>query len=325
MRLWILLMAALTSIGWGKVSDSKLGIHLIGRYTPGARKIVAAGPRVIKVLDLHGEMLKAIRDYKSRHPDGVVVVRIYTRLRYEREADPVEAARDYWLRGLRPALGRLSERDRKLIDYLEGPNECEAYPAWESVETARWFARFWVELARIMSRNGFKPCVGSIPVGNPPGTVGEIEAKLEAFLPALREAEKLRGAWSYHAYSLEYSTDPSKERWTSLRYRIFYEYLRRKHPELADLPMILTEGGIDRRGDPERDGWRARGDEARFERWLIWFDRELRKDDYVLGCALFQIGDPAGWRSFDLEPIADWLAAYLKGVAHALDLGPASR
>ncbi|RKY04375.1 hypothetical protein DRP77_04060 [Candidatus Poribacteria bacterium] len=183
-----------------------MGIHLIGRYTPGARKIVAAGPRVI------------------------------------READPVEAARDYWLRGLRPALGRLSERDRKPIDYLEGPNECEAYPAWESVETARWFARFWVELARIMSRNGFKPCVGSIPVGNPPGTVGEIEAKLEAFLPALREAEKLRGAWSYHAYSLEYSTDPSKERWTSLRYRIFYEYLRRKHPELADLPMILTEG-----------------------------------------------------------------------------------
>ena len=38
--------------GAGHLSGSKLGIHLIGRYTPAARKIVAAGPRVIKVLDL---------------------------------------------------------------------------------------------------------------------------------------------------------------------------------------------------------------------------------------------------------------------------------
>lgn len=305
------------SCGADRLSESKLGIHLIGRYTPAARKIIAAGSRVVKILDLNGDMLEAIKDYKSRHPKGKVVLRIYTQLRYDRNSDPIKSAEDYWIRGLKPHLVKLSEGEKGLIDYLEGPNECEAYPAWDSTETARWFAAFWVHLARTIDRNGFKPCAGSIPVGNPPGTIREIEAKIEAFLPALEEVKRLGGAWSYHSYSLDYSTDPKVERWTSLRYRIFYDYLRRRHPHLADLPLILTEGGIDRRGDPDKDGWQARGDRAKFERWLTWFDSELRKDTYVVGCTLFQIGCPWGWGSFDLLPIADWLSAYLSRTSPA--------
>ncbi|HID56236.1 TPA: hypothetical protein EYP37_06885, partial [Candidatus Poribacteria bacterium] len=249
--MWVVLRAVVTSSGADHLSGSKLGIHLIGRYTPAARKVIAAGPRVIKVFDLDGDMIEAMRDYKSRYPRGKVVLRIYNQLRYDRDSDPVKSAEDYWLRGLKPHIDRLSEEERKLIDYLEGPNECEAYPAWDSTETARWFAAFWAHLARIISRNGFKPCAGSIPVGNPPGTIREMEAKIEAFLPALEEVKRLGGAWSYHSYSLDYTTDLKVERWTSLRYRIFYDYLRRRHPHLADLPLILTEGGIDRRGDPD--------------------------------------------------------------------------
>jgi len=70
----------------------------------------------------------------------------------------------------------------------------------------------------------------------------------------------------------------------------------------------LTEGGIDRAGNPNQDGWRARGSAAKFQRWLLWYDTELQKDPYVLGVTLFQIGDPTGWWSFDIEPIAQWLA-----------------
>ncbi len=48
----LILWAEATSYGADHLSESKLGIHLIGRYTSASRKIVAAGPRVIKVLDL---------------------------------------------------------------------------------------------------------------------------------------------------------------------------------------------------------------------------------------------------------------------------------
>lgn len=60
------------------LSQSKLGIHLIGHYTEGAKKIIAAGPRVIKILDpqANNQMVEAMRDYKRRYPKGIVVMRV---------------------------------------------------------------------------------------------------------------------------------------------------------------------------------------------------------------------------------------------------------
>lgn len=298
------------------LSESKLGIHLIGRYTDGARRIVAAGPRLIKVLDpqASGEMVEAMRDYKRRYPNGVVIVRIWertTQVRYGLSDDPIKSADDFWRKVLEPAINALSPSDRMLIDFLEGPNEGENTPTWESVEAARWFGHFWERLAMLIAKAGFRPCVGSIAVGNPPGSIEEIQAKLDAFAIGLRAAARYGGAWSYHAYSIEYTTDLKIERWYSLRYRIFYEILRQYHPEISDLPLILTEGGIDRSGNAKTDGWRARGDAEKFQEWLKWFDLELRKDKEVIGVTLFQIGDQAGWWSFDLEPVSNWLANYL--------------
>lgn len=312
-----LLFALVTAISLATpLSNSRLGIHLIGKYTQGAKEIISAGPRVIKVLDpqVIGDMREAIKDYKVKYPKGIVVMRVWERtpeVHYSLQDDPVKSADDFWKRVLEPAVNTLSREERKLIDYLEGPNEGETTPTWDSVETARWFALFWERLAGHIAKAGFRPCVGSIAVGNPPGTIEEIYAKLEAFLPALRTAKRYKGAWSYHAYSIEYTTDYEVEKWYSLRYRLFYDFLKKKHPDLADLPMILTEGGIDKFGNPQTDGWRARGDEKKYQDWLRWFDKELKKDKYVLGVTLFQIGNPEGWWSFDLEPIASWLAKYL--------------
>ncbi|MCD6350643.1 MAG: hypothetical protein J7M26_00880, partial [Armatimonadetes bacterium] len=161
-----LLLAGLPMAGPTHLSPSKISLHLIGHYTPGARKVVAAGPRVLKVLDLGPDMLAALRAYKGRWPQGKTVLRIYTTRHYERGADPAAAARDFWQTVLKPALDRLSPADRKLLDYLEGPNEGEAYPVWESPETAAWFARFWQTLAPLIAAAGPRPCAGSIPVGN---------------------------------------------------------------------------------------------------------------------------------------------------------------
>lgn len=298
------------------LSKSKLGIHLIGKYTENARRIINSGVRIIKVLDPHinEDMRKAIREYKKSFPEGLVVVRIWDKtpfIRFTLKDNPEKSADLFWTEILKPALDKLSE-ERRMIDYVEGPNEGENTPTWETLETAKWFGKFWEKLAINIYSGGFLPCAGSIAVGNPTGTIEEIRLKIEAFIPALRVIKKLNGAWSYHSYSLEYSTDENIEKWYSLRYRIFYEFLKEKYPELSDLPMILTEGGIDRGGNPKTDGYLARGDMEKFIRYLQWFDNEIRRDNYIIGVTLFQIGDSENWTSFNLEPIALYLSDYLK-------------
>jgi hypothetical protein len=290
---------------------SKIGIHLLVKYTDGAKKIIQANCPIIKILDCHPDMMAALRDYKTAHPKGIVVLRIYTNNRYDITADPAASAKDYWDTRLWPQLSQLTEQQKKWIDYLEGPNEYDTCPAWGTVADVEWFCKFWLALAPIMYEHGFKPCLASISVGNPSGPPEEVEAKIKAFIPALRLAKKLGGSWSYHPYTIKYTKDPSVEIHYSLRYRRFYDILAKHAPDLKDLPIVFTEGGVDSDGTHgNKPGWK-RDTPEKFKDWLAWFDSEIKKDSYVKGCTLFQIGHPEGWDSFDLEPLADWLAGYL--------------
>lgn len=291
---------------------SKIGIHLLVKYTPGAKKIIESNCPIIKLVDVSSDMMSALKDYRALHPKGIVILRIYTANKYPFSTDPKVAAKDYWDKQLWPSLSRLTDQQKKWIDYLEGTNEGDTCPTWGTVEDAKWYNDFWVELSTFMHDHGFKPCIGSIAVGNPPGNPSEVEAKIRAFVPALTAAKKFGGAWCYHSYSLKHSTDPELELWYSLRYRQYYKMFAKFAPELSGLPLLLTEGGIDSDGThPQCPGWK-RDTAEKYEAWLTWFDSEIKKDSYVKGITLFEIGHPDGWNSFDLEPISDWLANYLK-------------
>lgn len=78
-----------------RLSQSKIGVHLIAHYTPGAKKIVAAGPAILKILDLNDEMRAALRDYKGAYPRGKTVLRVYTPTRYAITREPAACARDF--------------------------------------------------------------------------------------------------------------------------------------------------------------------------------------------------------------------------------------
>jgi hypothetical protein len=292
-------------------STSKLSAHLINSYTTGAASVVTGHPRVLKILDLGSGMLQAARAYKAGTPNGRILLRIYTPKSYPITADPAASAADFWATVLQPPLNGLAASDRALIDYLEGPNEGDSTPAWQSLQAVQWFTGFWTNLAPLIAGAGFRPCIGSIPVGNPPGSPAEIQDAIATFVPALRQTKSLGGAWSYHAYTLNYTTDASVEYYYSLRYRQFYNQFAAQYPDLADMPLILSEGGVDQSGTPSTSGWQARGSAADYQRWLNWFDHQLAQDSYVLGCTLFEIGNPGGWSSFDLEPIGAWLGNYL--------------
>jgi hypothetical protein len=293
-----------------EVSRSKLGPHLLGGKYEEARPIVLAGPPVIKVLHPHASHLQAIREYKARYPKGTVVMRIWTPRKWTVEQDPATSADEYWSEVIAPPLRALLPSDRKLIDYVEGPNESGEVPTWESRRHAAWFGRFWSRMVARMVGEGFRPCVGSIAVGNPPGSPDEIRDWLRPLVPALEAAHRAGGTWSYHSYTIAYTENPAEETWYALRYRLIRQALVQLSPSLAGMKAILTEGGVDLDGNGQTSGWQARGSAERFQRWLAWFDGEMQKDDYVLGCTLFQIGDPL-WSSFDLAPIAPWLSRWI--------------
>lgn len=296
-----------------KPFTSKIGIHLLVNYTPGAKKVIEANCPVIKILDVHPDMMRALRDYKTHNPGGIVVLRIYTPTGSSMDQDPAERAKWFWNSVLWPQLSKLSPAQKKMIDYVEGPNEGET-PIWGSVKDMEWGVKFYQTLCPIMKEHGFKPCIANFPVGNPPGNADEVIAKIRAFTPAIRAAKEAGGCWSYHSYSCHFTTDIKEELFYSLRYRGYHETLKKYAPDVADVPMILTEGGIDSDGvnNTAIPGWKREGAE-KFKNWLVWFDSEIKKDPYVKGITLFQIGDPRGWDSFDLEPVTDWMADYLDG------------
>jgi hypothetical protein len=305
------------------LSASKISAHLINAYTSGSSNIIAGHPRTLKVLGLDSgfpsSQAQAMRDYKTQTPGGKVVVRIYSPKNYSLADDATASASDFWTTVLQQRLNTLSASDRALIDYLEGPNEGETptlgYPNSAPLQASQWFNQFWTNLTPLIVAAGYKPCIGSIAVGNPGGTTVEMQSYLDAFVPALRQAKAAGGAWSYHAYTINYTTDVGTEYYYSLRYRQFYEYFASAYPDLSTMTMILTEGGVDMSGDRSTSGWQARGSAANYQRWLNWFDQQLQQDSYLLGCTLFENGDPAGWSSFDLEPIAGWMKGYLLGPA----------
>ncbi len=290
----------------GKKQPSKLGIFILTSYSQGAKKIVAAGPKVIKVMDPHSspDMNNAVKDYKQSRPDGIVVVRVYGREpAFTLKQDPIQSAEEYFETRLMQPLNILKNA-KSLYDYIEAPNEVENTPGWETVEEVTWLGKFWARLTELNAGAGFKTCIGSIPVGNPGGDAAQMKAKLQAFAPALDAALKSGGTICYHGYSVEYSTDVAIENWFSLRHRILQQAMREINPEYTRIPFIISEGGIDKTGNPETDGWKARGTEQQFVDWLQWYDEELQKDPQVIGVTLFQVGD-THWSSFDVEAVAD--------------------
>jgi len=294
----------------------KIGIYLMSDYSSGAKQIINAKPQIIKVMDpQYNNLLNAVKDYKKISPKGIVVLRFYetTRnLKYSINENPTVSAQDFHQKAIASGLALLRE-NKKLFDYIETPNELDSTPGWENGENITWLEKFWSEIINLNSQAGIKTCVASIPVGNPPGSYFEIKEKIQTFLPALIKTQQNNGAICYHAYSLEYTQDVSKETYSSLRYRLIHQAIKEIDPNLSNLPFILSETGIDQNGNPQESGWQARGTVQQYLDWIGWFDREISQDTYVLGATLYQIGDNY-WSSFNLEPIAGWLAGRISNL-----------
>ena len=301
---------------------TKLGPHVL-RDAPDLADYIKAKPAVVKLVGDLG-LVKTV-------PTGVLVVGRKHQGNYDAQLQmgvgktPREAAEQF-----------VQDQSHTYqanpdIKYWEGHNE----PVWSSTEEMGWYAQFEVERIRLMADRGLKCVIGNFASGAPPLDLWP------AFFPALQAAQEHQALLGLHEYScpwmwwmtgahqLDPTEDQGDEGWTTLRYRKVY----RQHliPNgLGNIPLVITECGIDPLVNPKPPGaggggtwrhlghyWATRDNEPSKEdfyyRQLVWYDKELQKDDFVVGATLFTWGNfGPPWRDFDVADtaVAKKLIAY---------------
>ncbi len=182
------------------------------------------------------------------------------------------------------------------------------------------YATFEAERTRLLAQEGIRSCVGNFATGTP-----EL-ALWPDFLSAVQAVKEHNGFLGLHEYSapymwfgsgphqLEEGVNEGDEGWLTLRYRkVYRQFLQ---PAGLEVPLLITETGIDgqvqNRPGPSGLGWqdfqkfwKDQGDVRTtaagfYIEQLAWYDRELRKDDYVKGASIYALGASRGWGSFDL-------------------------
>ena len=296
-----------------KPSRSKLGIHVQWNNSPEIMEFVRRmKPAVVKGIGDLGFM----NELKKESPSTVTVARLAGSL--QMEGDPAQAARRYVAEHLE------DYQHNPAVDYWEGVNEPDVG------DTMAWFAAFEAERVRVMAEHGLRTAVGGFSAGVP-----EWE-EFGAFLPAIRAAKRYGGIFAVHEYdapTLDRSAGaglPGHPNYAdrgalALRYRWWYEDFLK--PQNLVVPLVISEAGVDGlvrdRPGPEGKGWRnftgyweeqgLGGDDAQvYLRQLAWYDAELQKDNYVIGCALFTAGAMnEDWRSYDITDILRHIATYI--------------
>lgn len=306
----------------GGISNSKLSVFVFNSYGDAdLKKIADACPKVIKVLDPQGNAaaIQLVKDYKAKCSGGKVLMRVVTRGReYLTTEDPRASARDYFNSRLAGALNSLGG-DLALFDYIEDPNEAEEVTDWSGGPEATWLGGFYDELAGLVeSRASNLGICPSVSVGDW-GTGGEsapgrmenaIMFKMQVSEGAWTRIKQTGGALCYHGYSYNLSKDAEAEKWLTFRYRIAYRYFENYRQDLVGLPVILSEAGAETYGG-NNGGWASKVSASQYQDWLSWFDSEIKKDAYVLGATLYSYGSGSRGSSYDVKPIAAWLAQHI--------------
>lgn len=312
---------------------SKLGIHIdISTHDGQVEKLIAAKPSVIKVIASRG-LLNSLHDAL---PDTTFIARIASTelagddfLRFLGNDSPQAAARR-WYDILLPVLKEAP------FAYWEAFNEMAS---WEAMYD---YGLFEQERQNILADNGYKAAIGSFATGTP--EIVPPNDRWPQFYPALAAAHRYHNLLSLHEYgglfmdmwydgdNYNVFPDTYKEGWLFTRYRqVWNKHIK---PNLwTNIKIVLTEFGLDNAatstvsqiaGKPIgpwkqcKPVWaekfnRPDGEQFYFEQ-LVWADKQMQKDSYVVGATIFTHGTMSPvWGEFDIEgPVADKVYNHIK-------------
>lgn len=272
----------------------KIGPHII-RDTPTVQQWVDARPIVLKLVGNWG--------IAERVPSETLIIgrQVWNQIPGIFSDPPEEVAN--WLVDHQRSLYDMHPR----IEYWEGPNEKDV----GGPEQMRWLAELEAERVRLLASMGLKSVVFNFSTGQPELDLWQ---HAEAALEALDQHGGLIGLHEYSTPIMQALTgdlqpsdgDPLPDAgWLTLRYRLVHERLEAMG--FGHLKMVITECGLDRIGeslliDPDAsngawrdhvDYWASQGHpdaEKYYGEQLLWYEKELRKDDYMVGATVFTEG-----------------------------------
>jgi hypothetical protein len=278
---------------------------------PEFKAFLARCPRIAKWIYVGGSKIDfaELRAFKASCPASKTVLRMYGTPGNYANGDELWAARySGSLAGATPA-------DKAAVDFLESDNECDgvdfATRCTKSVESSKAYNTFLLSFVARAKKDGWRPLVMNTAVGNPDGDVetcaGDGSQKIGALVEAITAAGAAGGGWAYHGYTPTWSKDTTYQSYYALRYRRYLACF----PALKSVPLVLTEGGFDKGGNPDADGYLANGGIAPYVDWLKWWQGELAKDP-VVGVALFTFSPTGSWSSFRLNGMVTELASLIR-------------
>jgi murein DD-endopeptidase MepM/ murein hydrolase activator NlpD len=215
--------------------------------------------------------------------------------------DPIQTARD-WMALMMPmwAINKahyyapLNEQD---------PSDLAGF---------KWLDTFSIECMKIAEASGYKLALYAFSGGNPknlmkPGTEEVVSTQQECWaelIPSLKMAKANGHILLLHEYGFDSAAKADAPATTlrasapylALRYRAVYEQLRANN---ADPLLVIAEAsmGVGFKGN----------DPAVFMQDAEWYDKELCKDSWVIGCCLYQLGGAENL--MDLLPqLADYIS-----------------
>jgi hypothetical protein len=311
------------------LTASKLGVLALNNSDPGFFDLVRHGhPRVVKGIDDVSWMNVVKQDSPGTLTLGIVGGKQED---WVGTLDPAEAAKQYIAANLD------TYRLNPGVDFWAAWNEFNP----DTPEKMDWYTQFEAARACGMQAVGLRAAVGEFGVGWP-----STYADMGRFLPALQAAHQCGGIFTLHEYdapTMLCGLSPANKPGgipgapalpvmagsLTLRYRYWYEgYL--KPMGIGDLPLVISEAGIDGVVNPggcgfeTRDGWKEHqawwvdqgfgfdGPHA-YVSILAAYDAQLRQDDYVLGATIFAAGATGSsmWAGFDLRDALGALSDYL--------------
>ncbi|GAB4452864.1 MAG: hypothetical protein Kow00120_22900 [Anaerolineae bacterium] len=264
---------------------SKLGVHIVIGPRTGfgdfLRRCAQAGQPVplVKAVDDSGALAEA-KGYSDRTVTIFRARSVGDTPPGNFEGNPYQAA-EAWMGALMP-IWRQNPADFYEILNEPDPSDMTGYI---------WLNLFTEACLQIAEANGFRLALYSFAAGTP-----EID-EFARLAPSLKRARKGGHILSLHEYGIPGALRAAYPAITT-RYRQFYAHVM--IPMECAIPVAITEAAP--------NGGHNWGGRQFFLNDVAWYDTELVRDPYVLGAALFTLGD---WAEANyqgaLSALADWI------------------
>ncbi len=270
---------------------SKFGVHVVAGSRTGFGAFVqdcAAAGRPVAVVKCVGDFGAAF-DAKNASPLTVTVGRVEEASNTDMRAwDPAnyssaeDAATQYY-RLVKP-IWSLNPH----IDNWETFNEMSSH--WN------WQADFYIKLMDLAEADGYRLGLWSASVGNPPES---------AYPKIARACQRARQSGNHilclHEYggiwNMSSGLLKDESPYLVTRYRQLYAYLRQYG---AVIPLVISECG--------QNGGGGLVSQTDFIDDYTWYDDQLLRDNYVVGCAAWTLGK---WEGANFQVYLPALTTYI--------------